>query len=132
MSAWSAAMRADLVLGPEHRGERRRQAGQLPGERVDRAVAGCRPLGEPGCQGRERDERRGVRLRRRDRALGAGAQVDDVAGSRGEVRVGRVRDRERDRALAPARRARTPTMSGDAPDWLMPMTSASSIRGSTP
>ena len=96
--------------------------------RVRRAARRARRGRQPG----DREQRRRVGLRRGDGPLRSGAP-------------GRSRARPPRRAAeagslvmasvgAPWSRAAatTPTMSGDAPDWLIPMTSARSNRGSTP
>ena len=73
----------------------------------------------------DREQLGGVGLGRGDRPFRAGARArsSGPAAAR-QRRLRLVGDRDRRRALARAS-AMTATMSGDAPDWLMPMTSAS-------
>ena len=127
-AAWAAATAARLGLDLERLGER---AGDGR-ERGLAAVAGVESAIERRHEQRDRQRaRRCTSWWRRRRARGR-RQVDDVLGRRRRAPSRIVGDGDRRLRPGGGPPSTTATMSGDAPDWLMPMTSERSSRGSHP
>ncbi len=119
------AVAGDLLVERCVRLERRRDE---PGHAARARPSAARRL-ERGAQHRERAERRGVGLGRRDRALGAGERAAARARRPRQRRAGLVRDRDRQRRRR-AGRPRAPTRCRASwPDWLTPITSAPASDG---
>ena len=96
----------------------------------DRGTVG-RVVGQRRRQHRDRQQFGRVRLGRRDRPLRSGLECDRPVGGGRQRGVGQFVMAMVGAPWAGAA-AMTETMSGDTPDWLIPMTSVSAKSGATP